>query len=401
MKLKTLRDFNFKDKLVLIRIDINSPVVKGKVLDSPRFKESAETIKYLIKNQAKIVILAHQGRKGSSDFTSLEQHAKILSKYVKIRIKYVDDLFGKEAKKEIFFLKQGESILLKNVRAFNDEADIKNKKNAYPSFCSQFDFYVNDAFSVSHRAQGSIIIPPLYLKSCIGIAFERELNALNKFHPKKGKSVYIIGGQKVEDYLPIFNVLKNKNNKIITAGVLANLILISQGINLGYENKWAKDNKYNPLLSALRRLYRKYKKQIILPLDFAIGNPDIYKAKTRTEVSLEDAPFNEKIWDVGPNSVETFKNSLKNTKSIFMKGPLGYSEIKHFSYSTVNLLKYISKLSKQKKVFSLLGGGHLSTTIEEYKIPNNFSHKSTSGGALIAYISGDRLPGIIALESSK
>ncbi len=401
MNLKTLDCFDFKEKKVLLRIDINSPVVRGKILDSPRFPESAKTINELSEKGAKIVVIAHQGRKDSADFLSLEQHAALLSKHTNKNIQYIDDLFGSKASDKINSLYGGEIILLKNVREFEDETNPKLKTNRYTEFCKNFDIYVNDAFPASHRAHGSIIIPPKIIPGCIGRGFERELFALQNFHLKSKKKVaFLLGGSKAEDYLCLFSILKNKNNKILASGVFANLILVAKGNNLGYETKWLKEQGYNSLMPKLKALCKKYEKQIILPVDFALNGLDPEKAKERIVKSLEEAPFREKIWDVDKNTVALFEENLKGMDSIFMKGPLGYSEIKQFSNSTVEILKFLSELSRKKKAFTLLGGGHLSTTIQEYKIQNTFSHISTSGGALIAYLAGEKLPGIIALEKS-
>ena len=398
MKLKTLSQIQLKNKLILLRIDINSPVVKGKILDNPRFEASASTIKYLIKNKAKIAIIAHQGRKGDSDFLSLKQHAKILSKYINKKINYIDDLFGKTAASKINSLKQGQAILLKNVRSFEDEKDITSKNNHYKKFCSQFNFYINEAFSVSHRAQGSIILPPKYLPSAIGLEFQKEFNALTKFKSSKAKArIFILGGAKIEDYFPLFKFLKSKQNKLLAAGVLANLFLTAEGIDLGYETKWIKSHNYLPLLPKLKKLYAKYKSQIILPIDLGLL---IGKGK-RKDVYLEDAPFKYKIYDVGNETTRMFKKYLDKADYIFMKGPLGFSEIKQFSKPTREILSYISNLTKKKRIFSIIGGGHLTTAIKEYHLSSTFSHISFSGGALIAFISGEKLPGIVALEKSK
>jgi phosphoglycerate kinase len=339
--------------------------------------------------------LAHQGRKGGEDYLEdLEQHARILSKNCKKQIKYIDGLFEEHALKEIIELEEGKAIMMRNVRAYEDETTLEN--NRFYPFCEGFDIYVNDAFSVSHRKQGSIIIPPKVIPSCIGRGFEREINALSKFTiNNKGKGVYLLGGQKVEDYLTLFNVLDNKNNKILASGVLTNLILIANGKNLGYENTWMKEKEYDKLLPKLKELYDKYKSQIVLPIDFAVGNPDINKAK-RKEISLDDFPTNEKVWDAGKKTVELFKEEMQSANVIFMKGPLGYSEIKDFLFGTLEILKEVSKLSKQG-AFSLLGGGHLTTTAEKHKI-SGFGYVSNSGGALISFVSGEKLPGIDALE---
>lgn len=396
MALKTLSSLfkeKIKNKLVLLRIDINSPVVKAKILDNPRFKESAETIKELLKKRAKVAIIAHQGRLGSSDFLPLRQHSRLLSSYTKSKIRYVDDLFGNKAKEAILRLKGGNAILLKNVRSFKDELVIK-KNNRYKLLCKLFDLFINDAFSVSHREQGSIILPPHYLPSYIGRNFEKELFILRKFKFNKNKgTLFLIGGAKVEDYLPLFSALMNKNNIVLASGVLANLFLVSKGVNLGFENQWLKKKGYFPLLPKLKMLIKKHKKQIILPLDFAVDNNG-----KRQEKELLAFPIKKKILDVGHETTALFKKYLSKSDIIFMKGPLGFSEIPRFSYGTVHILKYISKLSKKKRIFSLLGGGHLTTTIQKYHIPNNFSYISTSGGTLIAFLSGEKLPGIAALK---
>lgn len=398
MSLKTLNQIALKNKSVLLRIDINSPVVKRKILDNPRFEASSKTIKYLIKNKAKIAIIAHQGRKGDSDFLSLKQHAKILSKYVKRKIKYIDDLFGKTATSKISLLKPGQAILLKNVRSFEDEKDISSKDNHYKEFCSQFNFYINEAFSVSHRAQGSIILPPKYLPSAMGLEFQKEFNALTKFKSSKAKTkIFILGGAKVEDYFPLFKFLKNKKNKLLAAGVLANLFLTAEGIDLGFESKCIKSHNYLPLLPKLKKLYAKYKSQIILPIDFGLLTG---KGK-RKDAYLEDAPFKYKIYDIGNETTRMFKKYLDKANYIFMKGPLGFSELPKFSRPTREILHYIANLTKNKRTFSIIGGGHLTTAIKEYHLQSTFSHISLSGGALIACISGEKLPGIVALEKSK
>ncbi len=397
MKLKTLDDIEIKDKAVLLRIDINSPVKEGKLIDNPRLEASAKTIKELLKKKAKLIIIAHQGRPDSSDFIPLKEHAKFLSKYANSQIKYVDDLFNTKAKKEIKSLKPGSAIILKNVREYPDELNPKSKGNRYKKFCSYFDIYVNDAFSVSHRSQSSVIIPPRYLKSAIGRQFEKEIEFLKDLLYSSSKErVFLLGGVKIEDYFPFFKLLKNRKNKILASGILANLLLIAQGHNLGYEATWLQHNNYLKILPKLKRLYKKYHEQIILPIDFGL----ITNTEERKDVSLNEAPYPYKIFDVGPMTVKLFKKFLVSTNYILMKGPLGFSEIPEFDKSTSEILKFISNLKKNKKLITVIGGGHLVTTAKKYKILHKFSHYSLSGGALISYLTGIKLPGIEALEHS-
>lgn len=398
MKFPTLSNFDVKGKKILLRLDLNSPVLDGKVIEGPRLIEGAETIKSLSRKGAMVAIIAHQGRKGDSDFISLEQHAAILSRLSSVTVKYIDSLFEQKASEAINNLKPGEAILLKNVRSYGDETDAYNPRNNYYSLCKQFDLYVNDAFSVCHREQGSVIIPPKAISSCIGQHLEREIEALEKFSTKKhARNIFLLGGAKVEDYFPLFKVLENPNNTMLISGVMANLFLISDGGNLGYENQWLEENDYTKFLPKIKEIYSKYTSQIILPVDFAIGG--IEGKDKRKEISVLDFPVNEKIWDIGSETIEEFKSALHGAKTIFMKGPTGFSQTPQYSNGTLEILKEISKLSR-KGTFTLLGGGHLTTTLNKYAVKNNFSYISTSGGALIAYVSGEKLPGIEAIKNS-
>ncbi|MEK6825154.1 MAG: phosphoglycerate kinase [Nanoarchaeota archaeon] len=392
MALKTIDAFTIANKASLIRIDINSALHNGKILDSPRFFEHAKTITELLRKKAKVVIIAHQGRSGDADCISLEKHAILLAKHIHHPVQFVPDVFGLKAKKAITNLLSGQVLLLENIRFYSDEKNL-GRGNRYPAFCKLFDLYINDAFSVSHREQGSIVLPPKYLSSMIGRSFEHELKAADHFLKNESqKKVFLLGGSKLEDYLPFFKVLHNPHHKILASGVLANAFLASQDIDLGYENGWLKSKGYQKLYPQLKALLQKYSQQIILPVDFAFGE------RKRKEMPLAEAPFNEKIWDIGSTSIALFKEHLTHANAIFVKGPLGYSENPLFSNGTVDILKYISYLTQRKNIYSLLGGGHLTTTITTYKIPNHFSSISLSGGALMAYLVGKKLPGLEALK---
>jgi phosphoglycerate kinase len=201
--MKTLDDFDFEGKRVLVRSDLNSDVQNGKLLKSERIKEAAITINELKKKEARVVILAHQGRPGDDDFISLKQHCKQLNKYVKVV--FVEDIIGKKAEEKIKNLKNGEAILLENVRNLKEEFD--TRENKLTQFCLRlFDIYVNDAFSVCHRPQASILLPKYIKKSCAGRILEREVKALQKLKLKK--TLYILGGAKPKDNIKLLG--KNK-----------------------------------------------------------------------------------------------------------------------------------------------------------------------------------------------
>jgi phosphoglycerate kinase len=388
---------SLKGRKVLLRIDINSAIEKGRVADSPRMRASAKTIKRIIQQGARLVIIAHQGRKGSEDFTSLKQHARMLTRQSGKNIRYVDDLFGKKAKKEIQELKNGEGILLENLRAYEEETKPLVENNQFIEFSKFFDLYINEAFSASHREHSSIIIPPRYIPSTFGPEFEKETTALDSFaiHKNYSKTTIILGGNKTEDYMPLFKFLNNKTNKIIAGGVIGNILLKIRGIRLGYEEKWLKGKVSPQILRELIRIDRKHSSQIILPCDFALAG------NRRIEVDLGQAPFRKKIMDVGQASIDLFKAQISNSHRIIMKGPLGLAEIPQFEYATSEVLKHLSYLHAKKKIPILVGGGHLTT--ESYKKKLSFTHISTAGGATIKYLTEGPggLPGIEAIKRGK
>lgn len=383
MRIKTLKDFDLRNKLILLRADINSDTFKGKVLLSERIIEASMTIKELKRQKAKIVILAHQGNVGKKDFLNLEQHAKLLSKYT--LVKFVQDVCGGEAIGAIRKLKNGEAILLDNVRFVKDEFYPEKKNNILLKNLSPlFDLYVNDAFSVCHRDHTSITGFPKNLPSCMGPLVEMELKALNKISMKN--CLYILGGAKPES-----NIKLLKGNKVLACGLFGQMCLVANGKDLGQQNKYLENNvlvneDYEKFKSKLRRKL----KNVETPLDFAV-----MREGSRKEFLLEDFPLEYEIEDIGKKTIKKYIEEIKKAKVIYMKGPAGFSADKRFAKGTVSLLKAIAS----SKGFSLVGGGHLSDTIKKYKLPKKkFGHVSLSGGALLNYIAGERLLGIEALK---
>jgi phosphoglycerate kinase len=380
--MKSILKENIRNKIILLREDLNSDVVNGKVLMSERIKESAESIRLLKNKGAKIVIIAHQGRPGEKDFTSLKQHAKFLNRFVKV--KFIDDVIGSKAEKAIRELKSGDAILLDNIRKSKDEFDMG--KNPFVTKLSNWcDIYVNDAFSVCHRAQASVVSFPKYMKSFAGPLLEREVIALRKINLKN--CLYILAGAKPED-----NIMLLKKNKVLACGLFGQMCVIAKGKNLGAQNSYLKKNisDYRDSLKKLRTKLESMKNLVETPVDFAV------KANgKRKEYSLDEFPVKYEIYDIGEKTQKIYINEIRKAKSVYMKGPAGfYSDTKFFTGTKV-LLEAISK----SKVYSLLGGGQLSDAIAKSKIPKNkFGYISLSGGALLQYLAGERLPGLVALH---
>jgi phosphoglycerate kinase len=371
--MKTLEDFDFKGKIVLLRTDLNSDVQNKKLLKSERIKEAAITIKELKKKKAKIVILSHQGRPGDEDFISLKQHCKQLNKYTKV--KFVDDIIGKKAERAIRGLKNGEAILLENIRNLKDE--FNTKKNKITIFFSRLcDIYVNDAFSVCHRKQSSILLPKYIKKSCAGRILEREVKALQKIKLKN--TLYILGGAKPEDNIKLLG----KNN-VLSCGLFGQVCLINKGKKLGEQEEYLRKKKI------LIKIAKDKLRKVETPVDFAVY------INGRREIPLSGFPNKYEIFDIGSETQKRYTNEIKKAKTIYMKGPAGDCSKKVFSNGTFAILKAIAN----SKAFSVIGGGHLSDAIEKSGIDiKKFGHISLSGGALLDYIAGEKLPGLEVLK---
>lgn len=379
--MKTLSDFDLKGKTVILRTDLNSDVVKGRLLKSERIQQAAKTISELKRKKAKVVIIAHQGQPRKSDFISLKQHARQFSNYTKV--KFVPDILGKKAESAIKNLKPGQAILLENIRFEKQEfMPEKNKENnIIKKLVPLADIYVNDAFSVCHRKQASVVSFPKYLPHCIGRVFEQELKALKKITLKN--CLYILGGAKPEE-----NIRLLKKNKVLACGLFGQLCLIAKGKNLGAQNKYLKKELHitKKLIEELKRKL----KNVETPIDFAVK----IKGK-RKELLLEQFPSKYEIFDIGKKTIEKYVREIKKAKSVYMKGPAGFCAEKQFCKGTKAILQAVAK----NKGFSLIGGGHLSDAIKQTKInKNRFSHISLSGGALLRYIASEKLPGLEALK---
>lgn len=379
--IKTLNDLTVRNKRVLVRIDINSDIRNGKLIPSERLTAPLETIKKLQKQKAKIVLLAHQGRPGSNDFTSLRQHADFLKKRI-THFEYVPDVIGMRALEHIIALKAGHVLLLENVRSVKDELDYeKNKPNRLlDRLVPLIDVYVNDAFSVSHRHQASITGFPQRLPGAIGRVFEHELKALHKIDIRS--ALLVLGGSKPEDNVEL---LKKTKGKVLASGLFGPFCLMALGKNLGKQNKIMKESlkEYGPVVRAHRH-------KLLLPQDLAIGQKG-----GRQDLRIDEFPQNAEILDLGIRTIEEYAKEMIKAKTIFFKGLAGLCNKPEFSIGTHALLIALA----ESNAFTLVSGGHTLTMIEKLKIPKNkFGYVSLSGGALIHYLAQGTLPGIEVLK---
>lgn len=403
VKFLTLDDMKVKDKVVLVRVDFNSPVdpQTKKILDDARIRAHGRTtIKELSDKGAKVVVLAHQGRKGNADFIPTEQHAEILSKILGRPVKYVDDVFGEKAKTEIKKLKSGEILVLDNVRTFAAETregtpEEHAKTELVKNLAPLADFFVNDAFAAAHRGHVSIVGFTEVLPSAAGRIMERELKSLGKVLEKPERPcIFILGGAKADDSLEISRYVLDNNvaDYVLTGGVVGQVFLAAKGTDLGKANmEFLKQQELMDLIPGIRELEKKYPEKVKVPKDIAVE-----ANQKRKEIPVEKLPTDYTMFDIGPKTVEEYSKIIRNAKTIVVSGPMGVYENNEFSFGTKHILEEIAN----SKAFSLAGGGHTIGALEEFRLADKISYVSTAGGALIEFLMGKKLPGVNALEKA-
>ncbi len=394
----TLDNFDFKDKVVGVRVDINSPVINNKVAPNERITQSAITIKDLSQKGAKVIVLAHQGRKGKPDCVSLKEHALLLEKEIGSKVNFISETYSENVKKKIQQLKSGEVLLLENLRFIDDEKNPEKKDNKILKLEKLFDFYVFDAFSVSHRVQTSVVgfkdIPNI-----AGRIMEKELLGLNNILETKSPHIFVFGGAKPDDLIELLDIdLKlGKIDLAILTGVIGEIALKIKGAYLGKKLSFLKEQGFLEVENKLKDLLEKYPEKFAIPLDVAY-----IKDKTRVEIPVSELKESNKlldkymIQDIGPKSVNYFSSLLKHAGSIYYKGPAGNFEEKGAELGTKGMLNAMTSTS----AFTFMGGGHSVTSTKNFGYLDKFSYVSLAGGALVMFLSGKELPGVASLESS-
>lgn len=395
----TMSDVVLDDKRVLVRVDFNSPMDdNGNILDDKKIKSHLPTLQSL--EHSKVVLMSHQGRPGDEDYTTLEAHAKLATELLGREVTYEDDIFSSCARNAIKSLAQGEVLLLENTR-FNAE-EIMNRppeKQAKSQMVKKlhplFDLFINDAFSVSHRSQCSVVGFTEVLPSIAGILMDKEITGLDKAlkcheHP----AIFVLGGAKANDSIKaISNILKRDGaGKILTTGIVATIFMMAMNIDVSEVNrKFIENKKYIDQISIASRLLKEYSGKIIVPQDVALNN-----GGERQEVEVDKIKKgNLPIADIGRETIENYSKYLKEAKLCVFHGPTGIFELDKFRLGTDELLKAATQAS-----YSVAGGGHTLDAIDQLGLGSKFSHISIGGGASITYLSGEPLPGITALKNN-
>ena len=382
---------DIEDKIVLLRLDLNVPILKGKITDANRVDKIIPTLKFLISKKAKIVIISHIGRpKGKVvEHLSLMPVGKILELKIKKKVSLFKKNIFNLKKKEILNSNRDEIVLLENIRFYQEEES--NDENFAKKLASLGEIYINDAFSCSHRNHASVSKITKYIPSYGGIQINTEVNALKKITQEiKEPITCIIGGSKISTKISIIKNLIPKFNNIVIVGAMANDVLKYKGLKIG---RSMHEGNLDKLINEIFTYAEINNCKIHFPIDARIGKKlnDTYKEKDFDDIDEDDM-----ILDVGSKTVNQIRKIIDNSSTVLWNGPLGYFENSNFSSGSKEVAKHIA--NKGDKIFSVVGGGDTVAVINSLKIENKFDFVSTAGGAFLEYLEGKVLPGIKALN---
>lgn len=383
-------------KTVLVRVDINSNVEDGQLFESARIERHAQTLKQLAEKGAKVVALSHQGRQGQANCVSLKQHAGAITEQIEKEVRLLS--WDGDYVSAIGEMQPGEIVLMENVRFLQHEsqefsAEDASKIEWVQKLASAAELFVQDALSVCHRSQPSVVGFAALLPSFVGPLLEAELNALKHFDSGEKPCVFVLGGAKVSDSVCLMQTLfeKEKADKICVGGLLGELFLKANGISLGEKDHFFDEKGLNGLVEPAKQLLSQYSEKVVLPVDVAIMDD----SDEREEISVGELPKENMIYDIGTETVTLFKDAFKKAKLVVMNGPMGVFERMDFEIGTKKVFNAISR----SRAFSLVGGGDTETALQQTDFsPKDFSHVSLAGKALLLYLSGKELPGLLALQ---
>ena len=392
--MRSIKDqINLNQKKVLLRLDLNVPLENGKITDTTRIDKILPTINYLLKNDAKIIILSHVGRpKGKVvNELSLKPICESLESKLKTNIKFIKKNIKEIKSNDLFIDRDEKIVILENLRFYEEEE--KNDKDFAKHLANLADIYVNDAFSCSHRAHASIFEITKFISSYAGLQLKLEIEALTKITSEIKKPITcIIGGSKVSSKINIIKNLIPKFDNIIIVGGMANNILKYKGHEIG---KSLQEDNCNQIIEEIFSLSKKENCKIFYPEDVVAGKSlnGSPEAKELENVSKDDL-----ILDIGPKTIKTIHNIIDKSNTILWNGPAGYFENPSFAKGSIEISKKIVEKNKNNTIYSVAGGGDTVTLLNTVDAINTFNFVSTAGGAFLEYLEGKELPGIKALN---
>lgn len=388
MNKKTVKDIDLKGKRVFMRVDFNVPMAEGKVTDDKRIKAALPTIKYCLEQGASLLLASHLGRpKGGPDPEfSLRAASEVLAGHLGIPVKMAPDCVGPEVEAMAKALKPGEVIMLENTRFHKGEE--KNDLELAKQMAALADVYVNDAFGSAHRAHASTEGIARFLPAVSGFLMEQELEYLgravaNPEHPY----VAILGGAKISDKILVVETLLSKCDKLIIGGGMANTFLAAKGFNM--QDSLVEEAS----IETAKSIMAKSGDKLILPVDAVIA--DKFEAEANTQVvDVDKIPAGWRMLDVGPKTIELYKQALTGAKLVVWNGPVGVFEMPKFAEGTFAL----ARLLAESGATTVIGGGDSASAVKKAGVAKQMTHVSTGGGASLEFLEGKELPGVAALN---
>ena len=386
-------ELNLNNKKILLRLDLNVPLVDGKITDTTRIDKIIPTLKFLISQNTKIIIISHVGRPNGKVVNELS--LKPICKDLEIKLNQSIKLISKNIKEinnsDLFVGNDEKITMLENIRFYSEEEN--NNQEFAKQLATLGDIYVNDAFSCSHRAHASIDEITNFLPCYSGLQLDTEVNALKKITSEIKKPITcIIGGSKISTKINIIKNLIPKFDNIIIVGGMANNIIKYTGNNIG---KSLQEENSNPIMKEIFSLSEIKNCKVIYPKDVVVGKNlnDSPQIKELNEISADDM-----ILDIGPETIKVICNIIDESSTILWNGPAGYFENPNFANGSIEIAKKIVENNKSNKIYSVVGGGDTVSLLNSLNAVNDFNFVSTAGGAFLEYLEGKELPGIKALN---
>ncbi|WP_306351184.1 phosphoglycerate kinase [Flavobacterium sp. '19STA2R22 D10 B1'] len=394
--MKTVQDFDFKNKKALIRVDFNVPLDENfKVTDATRIEAAKPTIVKILQDGGSVILMSHLGRpKGVEAQYSLEHIVAKTAEILGVEVLFAKDCIGEVAEKAAANLKPGQVLLLENLRFYKEEeaGDVEFAKK----LAALGDIYVNDAFGTAHRAHASTTIIAQFFPEhkCFGILLAKEIESLNKVLKNSEKPVTaVLGGSKVSSKITVIENILDKVDHLIIGGGMTFTFIKALGGKIG--NSICEDDKQELALEILEKAKAKGV-QIHLPVDVVAANAFSNDAETQI-VPVNEIPDGWQGLDAGPKSLEIIRTVIMESKTILWNGPLGVFEMENFANGTISLGNYIAE-STEKGAFSLVGGGDSVAAVKQFGLEPKMSYVSTGGGAMLEMLEGKSLPGIKAIQ---
>ena len=386
---KSVEDIDVSSKKVLVRCDFNVPLDKetGEITSDKRIVESLKTINYLISNNAKVILCSHIGKTGQNK--SLERVAKRLSELLNKNVVFIKEIFSEEAKEIISNMKDSDVVLLENTRKFEEEE--KNDPEFAKKIAAYAEIFVNDAFGTAHRAHASTEGVTHYLPSVCGFLIKKEIDALDGgINNPKRPLVAIVGGSKVSSKIDVLNALLDKVDTLLIGGAMTYTFIKAQGGKIG--KSLCEDDKLQVALDILKKGIDK-DVRILLPVDNVIAKEMSNDAETLV-TSVNEIPDEYMGLDIGPKTIDLYKEEIKVAGTVVWNGPVGVFEVEKFATGT----KEIATTMADSNAITIIGGGDSAAAVEKIGLQDKMSHVSTGGGASLEFMEGKKLPGIEALE---